>query len=53
MWQASSIFRFVLTLSLLALCGYCLVVQAPVPEWLIGLTGLAIGNTFRLQPTKT
>ncbi len=49
MWRPSDIFRFVLTLSLVALCGYALVVQQPVPEWLIGLTGMAVGNTFRLQ----
>lgn len=49
MWRPSDVFRFVLTLSLVGACVYCLVAVQPVPEWLIGLTGMAVGNTFRLQ----
>jgi len=52
MWKASDIFRFVLTLALVALCGYCLVAKVPVPDWLQTMTALAVGNTFRLQPSR-
>ena len=48
----SNVFRFVLTVLLLVMCGVLLIQHDPVPEWLIGLTGLAVGNTFRLAPTK-
>lgn len=47
----SNLFRFVLTLALLVISGWMAISGQDVPEWLIGLTGLAVGNTFRLAPT--
>ena len=48
----SNLYRFVLTLALLVISGVMLLEGMDVPEWLIGLTGLAVGNTFRLAPGR-
>ena len=47
----SNLFRFVLTLALLILCGVMALKGQQVAEWLVGLTGMAVGNTFRIAPT--
>lgn len=44
-----NVFRFLLTLALLGFAGFVYYRSGVVPEWLIGLTGMAVGNTFRLQ----
>ena len=57
MWRPSDIFRFIITLSLLGVSAALLIIAAmndsplagAVPQWLVALDGLAIGNTFRLQ----
>ena len=47
-----NVFRFALTVLLLAFAGLTYWKGGEVPMWLVGLTGMAVGNTFRLQSVK-
>ena len=42
-------FRFALTVLLMAFAGVVYWRSGAVDEWLVGLVGMAVGNTFRLQ----
>ena len=44
-----NIFRFALTVLLLAFAGLMYWRSGTVDEWLVGLVGFAIGNSFRLS----
>jgi len=43
-------FRFALTVLLMAFAVFVYWRTGAVDEWLVGLVGMAVGNTFRLQP---
>jgi len=46
-----NIFRFALTVLLIAFAGFTYYQSGTVPEWLVGLVGFAVGNSFRLSPS--
>ena len=45
-------FRFALTVLLMVFAGLVYWRSGSVDEWLVGLVGMAVGNTFRLQPAS-
>ena len=42
-------YRFALTVLLLVFAGFTYYSDGSVPEWLVGLVGFSVGNSFRLQ----
>ena len=45
-------FRFALTVLLMAFAALVYWRSGSVDEWLVGLVGMSVGNTFRLQASN-